>query len=252
MTSDPEVDPELVELGRKLVERTAEKKMTADARAATPRTAPPRQREIPLDPDRLAEKRLSQLEGWGVPHQTALLMVNRRRSRTLEETQAMSYVDSFLQQADQGLYNLCVLAGVLGTGKTVAAARFLESADPRQPFGRAWRADQRPHFIHASKLLVMGLYDHEEERNQLERTKALVIDDMGVERLDAGGVGLALFDWLINARYGAAGYTLITTNLTWESFRDRYGERIADRLREQADWYDLDGESMRTAPEPQQ
>lgn len=246
MASDP-ADDDIAELGRKLIARTAEKHRAPDA-PRPERAPPPRQREIPLDPDRLAEKRFASLVSWGIPDQTAMLIVNRRRTRTLEETMALRYVDEFLARADDGLYNICVLAGVPGTGKTVAAAHFLERASPRRPFGGTWKADERPRFLHSSEFLVMGLYDHEEERDRLKRTMALVVDDQGVERLDAGGVGLALFDWLINARYGAAGYTLITTNLPWEQFRERYGERIADRLKEQADWYDLEGESMRKAP----
>lgn len=207
-----------------------------------------RQRQIPFDPDAIAAKRLAMLQGWGVPYQEAILLIDRRRSRSLVETQAIRYVDQFLAHADDGYFNLCALAGGVGTGKTVAAAHFLESAQPKLAFGRAWEPDQRPLFIHASEILVMGLYEHEEERQRLKRARTLVIDDMGAERLDNAGVGLALFDLLINARYSCAGYTLITTNLTWDQFRTRYDERVADRLKQNADWYDLEGASMREVP----
>ena len=60
----------------------------------------------------------------------------------------------------------------------------------------------------------------------------LVIDDLGVEYLDAKGYTQKRFDEILDERYSNFRKTLITTNLNARDFRDRYGTRIFDRIRE--------------------
>ena len=62
----------------------------------------------------------------------------------------------------------------------------------------------------------------------------LAIDDLGtepVEVLDYGNVLYPIVD-LLTRRYDRQLFTVITTNLTSEEIRAKYGERIADRLNE--------------------
>lgn len=68
----------------------------------------------------------------------------------------------------------------------------------------------------------------------LANSEMLAIDDLGVEAvdvLDYGNIISPVVDLLIR-RYEGQLFTIITTNLTPPEISKRYGERIADRLRE--------------------
>lgn len=75
----------------------------------------------------------------------------------------------------------------------------------------------------------------------------LAIDDLGAEPTAVklyGTEKLPLVE-LLAARYNSRLTTIITTNLGPEGIAERYGERIADRLREIADAIGFEGESFR-------
>jgi DNA replication protein DnaC len=65
----------------------------------------------------------------------------------------------------------------------------------------------------------------------LEKASKLVIDDIGTEYSDQKGFVTSFVDGLINERYANLLPTVITTNLRVETFTERYGERVARRVR---------------------
>ena len=69
---------------------------------------------------------------------------------------------------------------------------------------------------------------------QYKRKPLLGIDDMGNEPGEILSYGNALTPLVdvIEARYNARLFTVITTNLTGQQIREKYGARIADRLNE--------------------
>jgi DNA replication protein DnaC len=71
----------------------------------------------------------------------------------------------------------------------------------------------------------------------------LVVDDIGAEAQTAWGSGL--LGELLNARHQDLKRTIITSNLTREAFKERVGERVADRVREDGEVVDLPFPSMR-------
>lgn len=76
----------------------------------------------------------------------------------------------------------------------------------------------------------------------------LAIDDLGtepVEVLEYGNRLNPVID-LLYKRYDEQLFTIITTNLTPKEIRERYGERIADRLNEMAFRIVFDNETYRT------
>jgi len=86
--------------------------------------------------------------------------------------------------------------------------------------------------IHVKEIIAKSKDFHEMEN--LKNKPYLGIDDMGVEPkevLDYGNVCNPVID-LIEYRYDKQLTTFITTNLTPEEFKDKYGERITDRFRE--------------------
>lgn len=228
----------------------AEAKFAAGHRPATPRSLGIVR---PAEPARFdvaaARRHYDRLVRFGVAERLAAFISGAEelaggRPRP-QPTMALGNMDDFLTEAHGGRANMVVLAGPVGTGKTVAAVSMLESGDPRLPFGKAWGNEAGPMFLHATELLAMGLYDEDEKRRQIKLSKAVVLDDLGAEYMDGKGVWQCFIDWFINARSGAAGFTAITTNLPSEIFRQRYGERTFDRLREVAMWFDVVGPSMR-------
>lgn len=135
---------------------------------------------------------------------------------------------------------LLVLSGLRGCGKTTAAAWWLtQRREPAQ-----YVRTGSPWFVDASALARWPRYDAAEMR-KLERASALVIDDLGVEYDDKQGAFRSFLDGLVNSRYAACLPTLVTTNLPASEFKQRYGERIADRIREAGRYVELAGDSLR-------
>ncbi len=70
----------------------------------------------------------------------------------------------------------------------------------------------------------------------LMRAPMLAVDDVGIEPLEVmeyGNVVSPMVE-LLTKRYDEQLFTLLTTNLTPDGIRKRYGDRIADRLNEMA------------------
>ncbi len=143
-------------------------------------------------------------------------------------TPALTAVDRFLEPSDPK--TILVLAGEVGTGKTVAAA---------------WGAAVgRGRMVKAIDLLRAGLYPQDPLFwPRLYTEKLLVVDDLGAEPLDAKGHQLAVISDVVDRRYDAGKKTIVTTNLAQAQFRERYGtgpgERLWRRICEVGRWIDL-------------
>ena len=109
---------------------------------------------------------------------------------------------------------------------------------------RNQRRTTAPLFVRAVALARWNKYDADEMKQLLDAS-ALVIDDLGVEYSDQKGAFASLLDEVIDHRYGNQAPTLITTNLTAKEFKERYGERIADRLREAGGFVAVSRDSFR-------
>jgi IstB-like ATP binding protein len=124
-----------------------------------------------------------------------------------------------------------VLAGPVGTGKTVAAAWWAIGA--RVAF----------RFVRAAELVRVGRFDARWET--WLGARALCLDDLGAEYADAKGSFASDMDLLVDTFYADARPMIITTNLDAAAFRERYGERVHDRIRDCATWANVDGTTMR-------
>lgn len=145
---------------------------------------------------------------------------------------------------------LTALSGGPGSGKTTAGAVWLadlvmersswSGIDGALPAFRA-----KAMFVTAAKLSRWPRYD-DDAMNRILKSTRLVIDDLGAEYVDKSGSYLSLLDEVINERYANKRATLLTTNLRADEFKDRYGERIADRIREVGKFVVVGSSSMRT------
>lgn len=144
--------------------------------------------------------------------------------------------------------DIVVLSGGVGTGKTLAAVAWL----------RAWVMDRRHWNIGDAGPVAVGRcafttapalqrgprFDAKWVQ-ALMRAARLVVDDLGAEYVDEKRVFTALVEEVVNERYARRRPTLITTNLDIATFRARYGQRVADRIRERGQFENVGTKSMR-------
>lgn len=149
-------------------------------------------------------------------------------------TEAMRWARRFVDQLDKDEpKSMLVLSGVPGCGKTTAASWVIME-----------RGDARSVFMDVSKLTRWERFK-ESAMDRLETASILCIDDMGSEFMDEKGAFRSLLDGIINARYNECLPTVLTTNLRSPTFAERYGSRLADRLRESGRFVELESASMR-------
>jgi hypothetical protein len=155
---------------------------------------------------------------------------------------------------------LLVLAGPVGTGKSLAAAWLVQQrwqACERSRPGDPMRDGGVPIWLGAplvSRVQTWG--DGAAKIASWRETMLLVLDDLGVE--DASDRTNATLDDLINHRFENALPTVVTTNLSPKQFEARYGARIRDRVRGsgldetgKARWWIVcGGDSLRGRVEP--
>lgn len=128
-----------------------------------------------------------------------------------------------------------LLLGGVGSGKTTAAGWVLLRQLEREA-GVTHPSGGHPvdPAMFATAAEFNGLSDyHPESRAWLERLcrcALLVLDDLGTERMGDGE--LSCVQRVIGERHATGRRTVLTSNLTAEAFRARYGERVADRIRE--------------------
>jgi hypothetical protein len=148
----------------------------------------------------------------------------------LEQTPAVQAVTEWVQSRATFLLFL----GRAGAGKTVAAAdslRWARTAWDEAGVSR-WRySSALGLFVKAGQLAQAMHRGDSELLQRAARVYWLVIDEIGSEYADQGGRWLGELDALIDARYEGRRRTVITTNLPAETFKERYGERIASRVR---------------------
>lgn len=126
--------------------------------------------------------------------------------------------------------------GTVGQGKTLAAVWAARELLSRMALGSlATGQNTSPVvFIAATTFARLSAYSADDKAffDGLCRVRVLVLDDVGTETL--AGVAAAHFDELIDTRINFERRTIITSNLSAGAFKERYGERIADRLRQSA------------------
>ena len=139
-----------------------------------------------------------------------------------------------------------LLCGKCGNGKSTLVKAFqnlLNLLGLRDEYGNTIGFS----IVDAREIAWMCRDRHQEWRT-LSRRNILAIDDLGTEPVEIQDYGNHLnpvID-LLYKRYDEQLFTIITTNLTPKEIRERYGERIADRLNEMAFRIVFDNDTYRT------
>ncbi len=178
---------------------------------------------IPIVPS-LAVIARRRMMGAGVP----VRFIEAVADKAPLDCEPLRYVRDFLDGRD----GFRVLSGGKGTRKTGSASWALGQLD-----GGA--------FLEASAVTRLSI----EQRPKWEAIIAsplVVLDDLGTERRDEKGAFVAALSEMINAIYSQRRRLIVTCNLTPKTFKETYGEREYDRLREAGKWSTVAGESVRT------
>lgn len=145
----------------------------------------------------------------------AMMQVTGKGQEALTHLDCLAKVEGWMQGENNGSL---VLMGGVGTGKTCIAYAVC----------RCWRGEGVPRVI-ACDLLADRIKQEESEKYEISYHKGLlVLDDLGTE----GKVyGEEVLPFVIYRRYERNLPTIITTNYDSRRLAERYGERIADRLK---------------------
>jgi DNA replication protein DnaC len=175
----------------------------------------------------------SHLEACGVPRRDVELLVGGG----LRETPAVVGVRDWLR----GNKTFCLLVGHFGAGKTVAASAVLRMARrsvafwddaSEQPVASWSYSKAEGLFVRAAELSNTSPYAEEGRGHwaRVRRVTWLVVDDLGMERMDSAGIWQEQFDLLMDCRYSERRRTVLSTNLDSAAFSARYLGRVMDRV----------------------
>jgi DNA replication protein DnaC len=129
-----------------------------------------------------------------------------------------------------------LLMGNVGTGKTITLRSLLSTLLALEIHDKILGCGDEVPGVLMNSAQEIAKYDGDRALSTF-RAKVLLIDDFGVEPGVVKSYGNATTNVtdLLYYRYERRTPTVITTNLTLPEIGERYGERIADRLREVAD-----------------
>lgn len=171
------------------------------------------------------EFRPSRLAAMGIPQETIRLLEQPERMR---ETAALRAVRELLAGTKRCW---CVLAGGVGTGKSVAAGWWLAQVRGSRGDGAVYVASEDVASI------PLGTVHAEERLARLTGARALVLDDVGVRDSGPDGKLHPTLQRVLSRRYEHRLNTLCTTNLGPEQWRAYLGEpRLVDRWNEIGDY----------------
>lgn len=146
------------------------------------------------------------------------------------KTPALSLVERLL--AGEGL--TLVLGGDTGRGKSCAAAVALA----RRP--GLW--------VNAPELAKIPLDDGPDIDARMRTAPLLVLDEVGLEH-SPSGYAAGRICAALTSRDASGRPSIVTTNLSAEQFKDKYGDRIGSRLNGDAlGWQTVAGPDLRVDP----
>jgi hypothetical protein len=153
--------------------------------------------------------------------------------------EALVAVQSFLADPTTGFL---LLVGGKGTLKTGSAC---------------WALSRRsPGFFTKSKKLLDLAFGDKPAFKRLSTAKVVVFDELGWEKPDGDGHWITTFVDLFDDWYGNLTKVIFTANLgdedrgltALEDFKQRYGVRVYDRMRERGRLVEIGGDSRRRRP----
>ena len=144
------------------------------------------------------------------------------------KSKVCKYIKQFIEKKSRCL----VISGGAGCGKTSGVCAYLIE-------------QHRGMFVDVSEIKTAVFSYDFDFLDDIKKCDILVIDDLGLEHKDESGFFASIVDEIFNTRYSQDKITLITTNLNIDGFRERYGERVIDRIREWGSFIETKEKSFR-------
>lgn len=166
---------------------------------------------------------------------------------SLNDTVALDRTKKWTKARSQDPSIWClVLSAGKGSGKSVAAGWAMTQIGARcvDSVNKLGHGKYIPAWWPASKFARLSGYDGTFDQI-CAHNGIVILDDLGTEFLDSKGWFLQAIDAFVDSRYCEYRPTIITTNLNAKSFKDRYSERVIDRLREGGSFFEFPGGSLR-------
>lgn len=163
-------------------------------------------------------------------------------------TPAVEVAKSWLERDKSKVWCLLLL-GNRGQGKTVAACHVAIEMQRRfESLLSTGQARAECLFVAATEFSRLSSYQKEDQAyfESLKHAPLVVVDDLGTERFNP--VAQEHFHELIDYRTGRRLPMVLTSNLLSSEFKERYGERIADRLKSCSMIHEGTGPSLRRVP----
>lgn len=166
---------------------------------------------------------------------------NLFRSRCAEfiETQAIRFIWERIEELiNSG--RILILAGAPGCGKSFAAeyCRFLAGITTSY-------AMIQDRVMTASEIIELSFKFRDDFHILADDSRLVIIDDLGAEYDSERGWQFSNWQEFFDRRYRNKLPTIVTTNLTRDEFRTRYGDRTTDRINEWGWRYGINEPSMR-------
>ncbi len=171
----------------------------------------------------------------------------KQLQRDSETTRVISECARYLTQQNSMLTGM-LFCGTCGNGKTTLLLAIQNAANwlsERGLFPNEMVSNGLNEVRVISAKDITKNYKHDAER--VKAIPVLGIEDMGnepTEAMEYGNVSTPIID-LIEHRYNKQLFTFVTTNLTGSEIREKYDERVADRLNEMCKIIIFQGSSYR-------
>lgn len=128
-----------------------------------------------------------------------------------------------------------LLCGLCGNGKTTFVKAIQQVINVAAiPVNPEFATEKYGMQIHDARKLAMLCRIDNKRFQQICNLRMLAIDDLGTEPFEVVDFGNSMnpMSDLILERYDKRLFTIVTTNLTPEQLREKYGDRVADRIKE--------------------
>lgn len=140
---------------------------------------------------------------------------------------------------------LLIYGATCGTGKTTLANAMCTLVN--YLFDSVYSQDRKTVYRTSAISLVKLYSDSPEQYNRMANQELLFVDDLGTEPVNIKIYGneFSPVTELLYNRYDRQRWTIVTSNLSDEQLKERYGARIDDRMREMFDKMQFQGKSYR-------